>query len=203
MDNLESLKNDDGIPIKVDEGESIRLEGTLTKPGGVALEEGNLESLTVTLLNKSDNSVINSRNEQNIINANGGTIDEEGNFTFTLSASDNILLDESARTEEHILIFKFSWLDDQNNEQDGIRKYNLTVYNTESADEEIDPLSTASGLDLTGIKRVKTKHIEIEAFDPIKVQEARDKENASLPTFCSSNFCVGVPRTKRRFSSDN
>lgn len=51
--------------------------------------------------------------------------------------------------------------------------------------------STVENLDLTGIKRVKTKHMEIEAFDPRIMQEARDKENNALPCFGDVHFCKG------------
>jgi hypothetical protein len=50
---------------------------------------------------------------------------------------------------------------------------------------------TSDTLDLSGIKRVKTKHMEIEAFDPRIMQQARDKENSSLPCFGDSHFCIG------------
>ena len=53
-----------------------------------------------------------------------------------------------------------------------------------------------NGIDMSGIKRVKTKHMEIEAFDPRIMQEVRDKELADIPSFCSVPFCIGVPRCR-------
>ena len=46
-------------------------------------------------------------------------------------------------------------------------------------------------LDLSGFKRVKTKHLEIETHNPKDVQEARDKERTTLPCFCDVDACVG------------
>ena len=45
-----------------------------------------------------------------------------------------------------------------------------------------------------GPKRIKTKEMEIEQFDPRildEVEERKKNRAKSLPTFCSSNFCAG------------
>lgn len=45
-----------------------------------------------------------------------------------------------------------------------------------------------------GPKRVKTKEMEIEQFDPRildEVEERKKNRTKNLPTFCSSNFCAG------------
>lgn len=68
-----------------------------------------------------------------------------------------------------------------------------------------DPSTSPTELDLSGIKRVRTKEMEIETHDPVKVQAARDKENSGRPCFCSLDFCVGTPkeRYKRRHKNDH
>lgn len=45
---------------------------------------------------------------------------------------------------------------------------------------------------LSGIKRVKTKHMEIESHDPEKMQRVKNAEKGKLPSFCSVHFCEGV-----------
>ena len=50
---------------------------------------------------------------------------------------------------------------------------------------------SSSVIDLSGIRRVKTKHMEIEVFDPITMQRARANEEP-LPAFCDSHICIGV-----------
>lgn len=45
-----------------------------------------------------------------------------------------------------------------------------------------------------GPKRVKTKQMEIEQFDPRVLQDAEARANATLPSFCESRICVGVPK---------
>lgn len=42
-----------------------------------------------------------------------------------------------------------------------------------------------------GPRRIKTKKLEIEQFDPEKLQDLKDRKNRTIPTFCSSRFCVG------------
>lgn len=51
---------------------------------------------------------------------------------------------------------------------------------------------TSTQIDLTGIKRVKTRNMEIEVFDPEKMQKVRAREQGRLPNFCDSHFCIGV-----------
>lgn len=69
----------------------------------------------------------------------------------------------------------------------------LTLYN------EVDPTPSPeipSGIDQSGIKRVKTKHMEIEKFDPRIMQDVASREQ-ELPSFCTSTFCIGVPKKCR------
>lgn len=50
-----------------------------------------------------------------------------------------------------------------------------------------------------GPKRVRTKDIEIEQFDPLTVMRARSSENPSTyPTFCSFPVCRVTPAARRR-----
>jgi hypothetical protein len=42
-----------------------------------------------------------------------------------------------------------------------------------------------------GPRRVKTKEMEIEAFSPMEVIRARERENSQPPTFCGGPHCVG------------
>lgn len=45
-----------------------------------------------------------------------------------------------------------------------------------------------------GPKRVKTKEMEIEQFDPAVIQRINSRANATIPTFCSLPSCVGRHR---------
>lgn len=196
------LKDSNGLPITVDEGESLPLSGYLKDPSGTTFVKTEIQSLTATLLNANDNSVINSRNQQSILDTNNGILNDDGLLELNLTAADHPIVDSTNTSEERILIIEWTYLDESAAVQTGTLKYEYSVLNKEESDESVIKAATEA-LDTTGIKRVKTKHIEVEAFDPRVVQEARDKENAIRPTFCSSNFCIGVPRANRRFNSEN
>ena len=56
--------------------------------------------------------------------------------------------------------------------------------------DEEDPVDP-NAIDLAGMKRVKTKHMEIEVFDPRIMQDVRDRETPA-PTFCELPMCRGV-----------
>ena len=191
---MTALTDRDGIPVKVDQGETMILEATFYDPlTGGAFNKSAVTLLQATLLDKSDNSVINTRENQNVLDVNGGVLATSGLFQLTLGPDDNVLNDETNASEIHLLILKWQWFDEAGATQTGIQKWDITVVNTESADEDV-VASTVAGLDLTGIKRVKTKHIEVETHDPRHVQTARDKEYADHPTFCSLSFCKGTPK---------
>lgn len=64
----------------------------------------------------------------------------------------------------------------------------LTLNKAEVVVDPVDP----NAIDMTGMKRVKTKHMEIEAFDPRIMQDVRDRELAP-PSFCNLDMCKGVP----------
>ena len=48
-------------------------------------------------------------------------------------------------------------------------------------------------VDLSGIKRVKTKEMEIEAFDPRILQEAQSRAQEP-PCFCDVDWCKALPK---------
>jgi len=63
----------------------------------------------------------------------------------------------------------------------------LTLNLLVDEDDPIDP----DAIDMSGIRKVKTKHMEIEAFDPRIMQDVRSREEAP-PTFCELQMCRGV-----------
>ena len=191
---MSTLNDEDGIPVEVDQGESLIVDMTFKDPDRETFNKAAIQDITATLLNKKDYSIINSRSEQTVLDSNGGVLETDGSFELTLSPDDNPIIDETLSEEVHILIVSFTWVDEASNTQKGIEKYLITVKNIESPNEAVRTETTIPDMDLTGIKRVKTKHIEIETHDPRAVQEARDRELTPHPSFCSLYFCKGVPK---------
>ena len=67
------------------------------------------QSLVVTIYNKHDGEIINNREAQNVLNANGGTLDASGNFAFTFNAEDTALQDQTLPYENRIALFEWTY----------------------------------------------------------------------------------------------
>lgn len=54
-------------------------------------------------------TVINSRSAQDVLNANGVTIDEDGLLTWMITPADTAISDATLDTERHVALFHFTW----------------------------------------------------------------------------------------------
>jgi hypothetical protein len=74
-----------------------------------------LSTLTVTLHDVDSGQVVNGRDAQNILNANGGTVTTSPGppvvttVTFELAPDDTILVNPARRVEYRLLIFRWTW----------------------------------------------------------------------------------------------
>jgi len=92
------------VTVSVD-GNGVRTE-TVVNPQ-------NLLSLTVTLFNESNNAIINSRNAQDILGANGGSI-VSTEVRLRLQPEDNPVVSielQRGNFEYHVARFTFTWND--------------------------------------------------------------------------------------------
>lgn len=71
-----------------------------------------VDSLTVTLFARdlAGKPVINSRLDQNVLNANGGVLQADGCFRLLLVVADNIVMNSALSSEVHRLSFKWTYL---------------------------------------------------------------------------------------------
>ena len=102
-----------GEPSTVDvlEGETPRYTATLKDDQGVPLPAASLTTLTLTLyVIKADGSVsyVNSRNAQNVLNANNVTIDANGAIVWAMQVADTTLV-EDLPFERHIALWEWTW----------------------------------------------------------------------------------------------
>lgn len=97
-------------------------------------------------------------------------------------------------------IFRYSPLDRPTSASTVVYRFTDNAGNSDTLSvnytEPIVNPNTENNLVLSqyGPKRVKTKQMEIEQFDPRildELEERKSRRSAGLPTFCSSNFCVG------------
>ena len=76
---------------------------------GVAIPAASLTTMVLTLYSLHSLAVINSRNAQDILNANNVTIDANGLLTWELQPADNQILDNSRPVEVHRALFEWTW----------------------------------------------------------------------------------------------
>ena len=104
-----------------------RYSAVLKDETGALIGGGVLSSLKLTLYNRADGAIINSRNQQNVLNANSVVVDTSGNLTWTLEPADNPVIDTTLSYEEHIALFELGWSSDtkKNNHEVIIRVENV------------------------------------------------------------------------------
>lgn len=68
-----------------------------------------LFTFTLTLYDLQTGTIINGRNNQNVLNANGVTIDSNGNVAWSIAPADTIILSNELEIETHIALFQATW----------------------------------------------------------------------------------------------
>lgn len=108
------LKDADDRYRVVDEGESCNIITTLKDLADPAATITNVLTITLTLYDKETRSIINSRNAQDINNANNSTF-SSGVLTIELDASDNVISDTGrvpeGGLETHVAKVTYTWSD--------------------------------------------------------------------------------------------
>jgi len=105
------LDADDNRPA-VQEGESANVTGSFQN-GDDAIAKAAILSVTFTLYDEATAAVINGRDGQDILDANGGSITAAGVLTLKLQPADNCVVGSIAagRLEPHIGRVKWTWTD--------------------------------------------------------------------------------------------
>ncbi len=108
---VEGVDANDKI-VSVQEGEGCDISGAF-KNGSAAIAKAALATVTATLYDETTGAVINSRNDQDILDANGCVVDASGNLTLRLQPLDNVLVGspDVDDHETHILRIQWTWDD--------------------------------------------------------------------------------------------
>ncbi len=94
----------------IDEGTGAIYTATLEDSGGTAIPLANITSITLTLYNVADAAIINSREDQNVLNQNNVTINAtSGLLTWTMQAADNPIIDVTLAWEHHRALFEYTF----------------------------------------------------------------------------------------------
>ena len=95
--------------IRMDEATSGRYTGVLKDDEGEVLNGGAVSTLTLTLYDLRTDTIINSRDEQNVLNTNGVTVDGSGNFTWTIGPLDTPIVNSALAYEQHRAYFRWTY----------------------------------------------------------------------------------------------
>lgn len=112
-----------GVEAVFEEAESSDVRGTLYDASGAALAKAAIATLTATLINAADETEINSRTNQDILDANGGYVTTAGVLTLKLQPADNVIVDATTATgevETHYIDIKWTWVDSDGDTRTGI-----------------------------------------------------------------------------------
>ncbi len=108
------LKDQNNAPAIVQAGESFNLGVTFADVSATPTDLTSDDLLTLKATLFAGTTVINSRDAQDIKNANGGTLTAAGVLTLALGPNDNVIVDgtiDAGGTEEHILRLEWTWND--------------------------------------------------------------------------------------------
>lgn len=91
----------------VHEKEARFYDLTFTDQNGAQIAESSFSALTLTLFLKDSSPLvyINSRNAQNVLDANNVTVATDGKVTWAIQPADLAMQDTSAEVEIHVAIF--------------------------------------------------------------------------------------------------
>ena len=99
------------FPDVINEGSTAEYTAVLKDETGLVIPASVINTLTLTLthvtaLHVDTGTIINDRDEQNVLNANDVTVDSEGNLVFALQTEDTAIQDETEPYEFHRATFQ-------------------------------------------------------------------------------------------------
>lgn len=77
---------------RIEELSGCRYRVQFVDGSGATLDAGAILGIEVTLTDVDTDAIVNERDAQDVLNANDGTLDPEGWFTFDLRAEDNAIM---------------------------------------------------------------------------------------------------------------
>jgi len=138
------LKDSSGDFVTLQENESCNLTGTLKDTSGATVTSP--ATFTLTLLDEASGAIVNSRKDQDVLNANGSTV-SSGVYTIELDTSDTAIIGDltEGTTQNRIARLKFTW-DDGDSTRTGREEFFFPV---EKAIEAIGVGSGSNEVQLT------------------------------------------------------
>ena len=97
------------MAFEVTEQSTASVSGIFKDELNAVIGSGDMTTLIGTLYEEVTEVVINSRDEQDMLNANGATLDGSGNFTLQLDPADNAILVDANEYEIHVLLLEWTY----------------------------------------------------------------------------------------------
>lgn len=88
---------------------TFRYPAQLLDQNGVGLGQADLDTLTLKLYDATTFAIINSRDDQNVLNTGGVTLDDDGNLVWVMEPADNPIINLALESEMHVALFKWTW----------------------------------------------------------------------------------------------
>jgi hypothetical protein len=82
---------------------------TLVDEDGAIIPGSTLTTLVLTHYNLATDAILNSRDAQNVLNANNVTVSELGILEWVLQPLDTLIVDDTLCLETHVALFEFTW----------------------------------------------------------------------------------------------
>ena len=94
----------------VQERQTATVTFTLRDQAAAAVPSAQLTTALITLYDQRTQTVINSRNAQNVLNLNNVAMhDTSGVVTWTVQIADQAIQNAQLEVEKHIALFSFTW----------------------------------------------------------------------------------------------
>ena len=97
---------------KLDEGTLAKYTATIIDEAETAIALSAMTTLTLTLYDEETGTVINSRNDQDVLNTNNVTVSSAGLLTWLIQPGDNAIVGTRRRAgqyEKHVALFEYTW----------------------------------------------------------------------------------------------
>jgi hypothetical protein len=91
------------------EGATPKFQLLLEDEDGVALTAALTDTLTLSVIDARTEAVVNGRDQQSILNANGGSLDGAGNFALQTAIADLAILDAASTYETRKLVVTWEY----------------------------------------------------------------------------------------------
>lgn len=93
----------------VNEGNTATYRCTLFDESGRRLQANAITAITATLTDVKTDTIVNSRDSQDVLNANGGTLDSNGRFELILGAADNVIVTGTHKNHKRHLLLTITY----------------------------------------------------------------------------------------------